>query len=119
MLAFQLLQLIHKVTFARCPGPSGAVHSWRTATVSVNKSAPAPTRPMTGHVAPRAALRLVCRRYRLYRGLHRVGQAAGSALSGGQVALQAVLAQPAARDTAENRAAAGDQGMAGKRRGCV
>jgi hypothetical protein len=36
------------------------------------------------HIAARAALRLACRRYRLCRGLHRVGQAGGSALAGGR-----------------------------------
>jgi hypothetical protein len=71
--------------FPRFSGLSKAVHSWRTATVPVTTVRPRPrTHPMTGHVAPCAALRLACRLYRLCRGLHRVGQAGGSALAGGR-----------------------------------
>jgi hypothetical protein len=58
------------------PGSSGAVHSWRLQQHRTTVR-PRPARPMTGHVAPRAALPLVCRLYRLCRGLQRIAPPLG------------------------------------------
>jgi hypothetical protein len=89
------------------------------ATAPVTTARPRPARPMTGHAAPRAALLLVCRLYRLCRGLHKAGPAGGSVLAGAGSAAGRTCTACCRGDTAENHTAAGDQGTAGKRRGCI